>query len=366
MHYEVFIPSNSSSGYDTTLTVEAENWMSALKMGLTRCGEAPEIIRNVMCDIQADNTINVTDAATRRVFRLKELDGEVDDVPPVPEPGNIPLPEPPSTLGDAETLIMEAVPPSMLPNSKASDEWPVVAPTTPMKQPGKGDLTRSGTAPGGTSSSHIGSRKLARKSAAERAASKVVAVKRTKTGELRAVERTRIDEFQQVAETAIEDVFLEIYDIFDREMDLEHAVNYVLDLAIDKMEAQTGSVLFAVPDGTELYVASTRAPNRDEVLSIRVPMGHGIAGFCTREGVSLAVSDGQNDPRFVNDISQEVGVKTTCVLCTPVQFQGRVYGCIELINKKGRSDFAPSEVNVLGYIGHQLGKFVQQMLAAQE
>ena len=87
MIYEVFIPSIDADGYDVTLTVEADNWMSALKTGLAKTGEAEDLIRNVMCDIKQDNSIHVTDASTRRVFVLKEVD---PDAPTKEEPEQAP------------------------------------------------------------------------------------------------------------------------------------------------------------------------------------------------------------------------------------------------------------------------------------
>ena len=61
MLYEVLIPSTDPNGYDETITVDAGNWMSALKSGLARTGEPDADIRGVMCDIKDDNSIHVTE-----------------------------------------------------------------------------------------------------------------------------------------------------------------------------------------------------------------------------------------------------------------------------------------------------------------
>jgi hypothetical protein len=79
MIYEVFIPSAEAGGYDVKMTVEADNWMTALKSGLERTGQGAEAIRNVMCDIKQDNSIHVTDASTRRVFVLREVRDSAED-----------------------------------------------------------------------------------------------------------------------------------------------------------------------------------------------------------------------------------------------------------------------------------------------
>lgn len=71
--FEVFMPAKTAGQPNITLTVEAQNWIGALRTGLSNLGEGHEAIANVMCDIKEDNSIHVTDVSTRRVFRLREV-----------------------------------------------------------------------------------------------------------------------------------------------------------------------------------------------------------------------------------------------------------------------------------------------------
>ncbi len=74
--FEVHIPATDGNGFNVTLKVGADNWMSALKAGLQKLGEQGTISQNVMVDIQEDNSIHVTEAASGRVFRIRELTEE--------------------------------------------------------------------------------------------------------------------------------------------------------------------------------------------------------------------------------------------------------------------------------------------------
>jgi hypothetical protein len=49
-----------------------------------------------------------------------------------------------------------------------------------------------------------------------------------------------------------------------------------------------------------------------------------------------------------------------------VQHDNRVYGCIELLNKKRSSSFDSNEMNALSYISRQLGKFVYEQIMKSE
>ena len=84
--FEVFIPGKQSGTPSMTLTVEAPNWIGALRTGLSNLGEGQESISNVMCDIKEDNSIHVTDVASHRVFRLREVKQPSVAMPPEPQP----------------------------------------------------------------------------------------------------------------------------------------------------------------------------------------------------------------------------------------------------------------------------------------
>lgn len=125
--FEVFIPGKAAGTPSITLTVEAPNWIGALRTGLQNIGEGQESISNVMCDIKEDNSIHVTDVASHRVFRLRET-----RQPSVAVPAAVPPPPADDELN----------PPTMLDGSNAAappstTTEPVIAdaPTRPSARP---------------------------------------------------------------------------------------------------------------------------------------------------------------------------------------------------------------------------------------
>ncbi len=80
MLYEVFIPAVEAGKMNVTQKVDAENWIAALRSGLAKIGEQGDIVKNVMCDIQENGDIHVTDPGSGRVFRIKETgEGEITE-----------------------------------------------------------------------------------------------------------------------------------------------------------------------------------------------------------------------------------------------------------------------------------------------
>ena len=140
--------------------------------------------------------------------------------------------------------------------------------------------------------------------------------------------------------------------------DLREAANFVLDLAMKTVESESGAVFISDINKNDLYFAAARGPKADEVMDFRVPVGMGIVGFCAQSGVSLAVSDVDKDPHFYAAITKSLGYKTTSILCSPAQVEGRVFGALELINKAGGNTFTANEVNVLNFLAHEFADYL--------
>ncbi len=420
MLYEVFIPSPDEDGFDVTLRVEANNWTKALKTGLDRVGEA--MARNVMCDIKSDNSIHVTDATTRRVFVIREIeadaeaiegavkDPDLDDSPPkatvtmeaLDRTGESPAPKKvPQELLDRKRAEAEAKA-----QQDAQAQQDAEAQAARLRQAEeearrREEALREEEARKAREAQQEAARREQERQAQEAQQAqqaqpqsleehsatsenlevgsatfealkrdnpeeepRVVSEERARTGERPSVQIGRPDE--KVSEFLIEDVFLEIQEIHEGQLNMEQAINFVMDMVVDKLDAESGSILFADVNGKELYFATARGPKAKEVMSFRVPMGQGLVGFCSREGVSLAIGDAQEDPRFYEEISKSLGYETRSLACVPVQHEGRVYGAIEAINKRGGSSFTGQELNAMAYMGRQLALFVHDVIMAQK
>lgn len=390
MLYEVLLPSVDVNGYDETITVDAPNWMVALKSGLERTGEPNADIRNVMCDIKDDNSIHVTDVITRRVFVLREVEPEVDEEADLLRRQAAEAAErqaverlaaqnaakeaaqsPPATVRTDAVTKPAPTPEPAHPIAQPKPE-PAPEPARPVAQPKPEPVAQKEgytQTPSGSWVSPDGSYRVgsATYESLQRDSEAPVVVKseRTKTSERPAVQYGR-GESESVSENILEDIFLEIQVIHEGKMAMEEAVNFIMEMAMEKVPAESGAILFADVNGRELYFATARGPKADEVMDFRVPMGMGIAGFAAREGVSLAISDAQRDPRFYRAISDALTYPTHSLVCAPIQHEGRVYGCLELINRNNGSTFSSNEVNALTYIGKQFAEFINRLIMERE
>jgi hypothetical protein len=188
-------------------------------------------------------------------------------------------------------------------------------------------------------------------------AAALVREERRKVAAMPTIQIARVEIANEVADTALEDIFLEIASIFDG-MNEKRAADFVLDLAMEKIRSESGSVLYLKPQGRELEFASVRGPKASKLQGTRLPVSQGIVGFCAREGMSLLVADVRTDHRFYADFARQLGYPVTSLMCAPIQYEGQIYGCIELLNPTDRLTFAHNQLTALNYIGEQLGQMI--------
>lgn len=247
--YEVFVPAAPPAApSDLAVHVEGDHWLGALREGLARIGGARPAA-NALCDVQPDGSIHVTDVATGRAFRIRE----VAAAPAAPAPAG-PIGRP------------GAVPPP----------GDVLADVTRRSAAAKGLGRRDGLA-------------------------------------------------------------------------------LLLDLALEVGDCEAGTLFLIAPAGDALAFEVVRGPRADEIakLGLTIPMGVGIAGFCARESVCVAVSEAGRDPRHARDLAKAFQYEARSLLCAPVVRDGKVLGVLEVLNKRGGAPFRPTDVAVVSYLAHQ-------------
>jgi hypothetical protein len=353
--FELFIPAADSGGFDTTLKVDAANWMQALKAGLSKLGEQGSTIQNVLVDIQDDNSIHVTEPKDGRVFRIKELTEEEAARAPIKRPSQIRMASVPAS--SAKTEINQAV--VIPPRSDRPDA---------ITQPG---LTPIGSSSNPTAGIPDRPRPQTRPPPRAMSRSQRIDVSKLNMDELRAPVAApakgtigRVKSSPGLpARVNIEDMLAEIFERVQNihaKPSVDDALGFILDLALEKVPADSGSIFRADYATGDLSFAVARGPKARELLSskIVIPAGNGIAGFCQMEGVSLAISDVDKDPRHYSAVADKVDYEVTSLACAPMMTHGRSFGCIQLINKKASHTFADHEIGVLSYLAHQAALYL--------
>lgn len=370
--FEVHIPASEPGGFNMTLKVGADNWMAALKAGMQKLGEQGTVSQNVMVDIQDDNSIHVTEAHSGRVFRIRELSDDEAAAAQVKRPSQIrPAPRPAQASTEppaAKTLIgyapvddsanAKTLAPTSAPSFDTTKTLPGGVPgvTEPAPPPrtgkGSGPLSPAQGAP--TAAARRPHKTTQRVEVPD--VEELVQPVKPVTGSIGRVKSSpSVLGSQRIStEDLLADVFLRVVEL-DRIDTVEGAMEFILELAMEKVPCESGSVFRADGATGDLTFITARGPRAKQVLAsnIVIPAGTGIAGFCSSEGVSVAVNDVEKDPRFYSGVGEKVDYETKSLLCAPMMTHGRSFGCMQLINRKGSPQFQEHEVGVLAYLAHQ-------------
>jgi len=342
--YEVHIPGVEPGGRTVTFRVDASNWMQALKTGFLKLGEVGLVVHNVLVDVADDGSLHVTEGGSGRVFRIKELTEEETAQPveaPVARAAYDPSSAPTQVLSPIRIAEMVAA-------SQPTQEAPAgFEPTLVFPKAAVPDRPVSRSAPRPTPLS-----------------TPAVTLPIQELTEPTHPVRGSIGRPRPPAPPReMEDVLAEVFDRVQGVYQFREAapgLYYLLDLALEKIPAEAGSVFSSELITGALRFVAVRGPKAKEILAARtvIPAGQGIAGFCTTEGVSVALSDVHRDRRWYSAIADQLQYETRSLLCSPMVSAGRAYGCLELINRTPSPSFTDQEVGLLAYIAHQGALFL--------
>ena len=126
------------------------------------------------------------------------------------------------------------------------------------------------------------------------------------------------------------------------------------------------AALFLIDEETqELRFEITVGPLAAQVQSLRVPLGHGIAGLVAQTGEPMIVADADRDPRQAADIAQAAGHAPKNLLCVPLVYEDRILGVLEMMDKQGAHSFAASDMETLGFFARQAAVAIEQSFVAR-
>jgi signal transduction histidine kinase len=132
--------------------------------------------------------------------------------------------------------------------------------------------------------------------------------------------------------------------------DLDQLLELILDRITDALEADRATLYLLDEANDELV---SRIAHGDDVRSIRLKIGHGIAGHVARTGKPLHVRDAYEDPRFSPEWDVLSGYRTRSILAAPMKNHlGKTIGVVQVLNKKD-GDFTDEDIDILAALATQ-------------
>ncbi|WP_244511228.1 ATP-binding SpoIIE family protein phosphatase [Magnetospirillum fulvum] len=140
------------------------------------------------------------------------------------------------------------------------------------------------------------------------------------------------------------DLIAEMMAAFARSQDVLATLRLGLVRAVERLEAEAGSLFLLESDGS-LHCRAAVGPVN--VVGLRLAPGTGIVWRTIDSNWPQRVADTGRDPDFAPTVDDATGFVTRSILCAPLTAGAERLGAIELFNKRGGQPFSESDLGLL-------------------
>ncbi len=146
-----------------------------------------------------------------------------------------------------------------------------------------------------------------------------------------------IRELEQTTKHLVTDVrrlerIIDASKLINSTLDLDELLMVILDIALRIVDADSGTVYLVDEKKGELW---SKVLEASDPITIRLPLGKGIAGYVAVTGDTLNIPDAYLDARFNPDVDKRTGYHTRTILCMPMRNKdGAIVGVFQLLNKR--------------------------------
>ena len=145
-----------------------------------------------------------------------------------------------------------------------------------------------------------------------------------------------------------------------RAIDVDQTLNIVLQKTIKAVNAEQGAILLVSENQKDILRTFIRQDDTSKVReSYRV--NRHITGWILFNKMSLLIKDLNNDERFKSTEDERQNIKS--LVCSPIWFEGKVIGILQMINKKadkgGKESFTENDLTLLSIISVQTGQLIK-------
>jgi HD-GYP domain-containing protein (c-di-GMP phosphodiesterase class II) len=142
--------------------------------------------------------------------------------------------------------------------------------------------------------------------------------------------------------------------ILNSTLDHKEIQRRATEAATQLMKAEVGSLLLVDEQKHQLYFEVALGDREEEIKTIFLNFGEGIAGWVVQHGEPLIVNSPEKDPRFFKGVDQRTEFKTRSIICVPVKVKEKTMGVLEAINKQRKGRFNKEDLSLLTSLADQV------------
>ena len=115
----------------------------------------------------------------------------------------------------------------------------------------------------------------------------------------------------------------------------------------------------------ELYIHEAEGLSDTIKKKVRVKIGEGIAGWVAKKGESLLVNDIRQNKKFSKD-RKTGGFKSGAFVSVPIKLRGKIYGVLNVAEKKPQPRFSREELKNLELLGCFLAILIENQYLSRQ
>ncbi len=140
---------------------------------------------------------------------------------------------------------------------------------------------------------------------------------------------------------------LEASATMNRSLDLQEVLQAIAQGAADVLAAEASSVLLLDRPRKKLVFKAAVGVHGKMLIGEEFDADLGIAGRVASTAQAELVPDVRTHPDFFEGIDKKSSFTTTGMAVAPLSYRGRVVGVVEVLNKSGREQFSPRDLEIL-------------------
>ncbi len=152
-------------------------------------------------------------------------------------------------------------------------------------------------------------------------------------------------------------------------LDISEIRKRAIDSALKLLNAEAGSILLVDQSCGDLFFDTAVGDKGEEVKTIRLKKGQGIAGWVVANRKAQIINDVQSDKRFYKEADNKSGFKTRNMICVPLMTRHRVIGALQVINKNhnGQQEvFTSEDLELLSALANQVAIAIENAQLYEE
>lgn len=142
--------------------------------------------------------------------------------------------------------------------------------------------------------------------------------------------------------------------ILNSTLDHKEIRRRAMEAATRLMKAEVGSLLLVNEEKRQLYFEVALGDREEDIKTIPLNFGEGIAGWVAQHGKPLVVNSPEKDPRFFKGVDERTEFKTRNIICVPVKVKEKIIGVLEAINKQKKGRFNKEDLSLLTSLADQV------------